>query len=118
MRISDWSSDVCSSDLRHRLALSDLRIAARRAGAAKRRRGGEFRRAVGALRSRQLPARRPRARPARRGRLWIGLLMALRPDLAIIAAAGPPTSRLLALGGGDRELRGALRGQRIEAPRL
>src|SRR3546814_19742393 len=103
MRISDWSSDVCSSDLRHRLALSDLRIATRRAGAAKRRRGGELRRAVGALRSRQLPARRPRARPARRGRLGLGLLMALRPDLALIADAVPETSRVLAGGCGRRE---------------
>src|SRR3546814_15978626 len=73
MRISDWSSDVCSPDLR------------------------------------------PRARPARRGRLGIGLLMALRPDLAIIADAVPATSRVLDVGCGDGELMVALRGKGIDA---
>src|SRR3546814_3045315 len=90
MRISDWSSDVCSSDLR--LALSDARIAHDRAGAERRRRARELRRIVEPVRPRRLPARIARI-AAHRRRLPAGGRMSLRPDLAIIADHVVPGAR-------------------------
>src|SRR3546814_1614663 len=89
MRISDWSSDVCSSDLR--LALSDARIAHDRAGAERRRPARELRRIVEPVRPRRLPARIARI-AAHRRRLPAGGRMSLRPDLAIIADHVVPRS--------------------------
>src|SRR5690606_23581497 len=57
-----------------------------------------------------------RARPARRRRLGERRLsMALRPDLAIIAAAVPAGTRVLDIGCGDGTLIAALRERQVDA---